>query len=170
MLAPQVEGAHEPAKEALLPFVLLSSDAHMHARAVPLICSVHTSPCCQARHGLSHQAQASRHSVFVHLEAQQSIRPVHTQVGAGYWLTDEALLRSKAEQLAKDQFAARRDPADAALQYMALGRRSLLQVTWPTLVLHFKDKQADTGQQAIGKEIHDVFAGQGPFCGQTEPS
>ena len=56
---------------------------------------------------------------------------MHTQVGAGYWLTDEALLRSKAEQLAKDQFAARRDPADAALQYMALGRRSLLQVIGP---------------------------------------
>ena len=51
-----------------------------------------------------------------------------TQVGAGYWLTDEALLRGRAEQLAKDQFAARRDPADAALQYMALGRRPLLQV------------------------------------------
>ena len=64
----------------------------------------------------------------------QGLRAAALQVGAGFWLTDEALLRSKAEQLAKDQFAARRDPADAALQYMALGRRSLLQASFRSKV------------------------------------
>ena len=55
------------------------------------------------------------------------------QAGAGYWLTDEATLRATAERLAKDQFSGKRDPADAALQYMALGKRSLLQVSLPAL-------------------------------------
>ena len=53
------------------------------------------------------------------------------RVGAGFWLTDEALLRAKAEELAKAQYAARKDPADAALMYVALGKKLLLQVRHP---------------------------------------
>ena len=51
-----------------------------------------------------------------------------TQVGAGFWLTDDALLRSKADELAKAQYAVRKDPSDAALMYVALGKKPLLQV------------------------------------------
>ena len=50
------------------------------------------------------------------------------QVGVGFWLTDMPLLRAKAEELAKAQYAVRKDPADAALMYMALGKKLLLQV------------------------------------------
>ena len=50
------------------------------------------------------------------------------QVGAGFWLTDTQLLRAKAEELAKAQYSTRKDPADAALMYMALGKKLLLQV------------------------------------------
>ena len=50
------------------------------------------------------------------------------QVGAGFWLTDMQLLRAKAEELAKAQYAVRKDPSDAALMYMALGKKLLLQV------------------------------------------
>ena len=57
------------------------------------------------------------------------LKAVVLQVGAGFWVTDDATLRTAAERLAKDQFARKRDPADAALQYMALGKRSLLQAS-----------------------------------------
>ena len=50
------------------------------------------------------------------------------QVGAGFWLTDLPLLKSKAEELAKAQYGSRKDPTDAALIYMALGKKLLLQV------------------------------------------
>ena len=50
------------------------------------------------------------------------------QVGAGFWLTDQALLRARAEELARAQYALRKNPADAALMYMALGKKLLLQV------------------------------------------
>ena len=50
------------------------------------------------------------------------------QAGAGFWLVDAATVRVQAEALAKAQFAAKRDPQDCALLYIALGRRTLLQV------------------------------------------
>lgn len=53
--------------------------------------------------------------------------PALRAVGAGLWLTDAAAVRTAAEQVAKGQFAARNDPYDCALMYMALGNRSLLQ-------------------------------------------
>lgn len=49
------------------------------------------------------------------------------QAGVGFWLTDAGAVRAQAEALAKAQFAARRDPQDCALLYIALGRRALLQ-------------------------------------------
>lgn len=51
------------------------------------------------------------------------------QAAAGFWLTDGKAVRQQAEALAKAQFAARRDPFDCALMYIALGKKSLLQVT-----------------------------------------
>lgn len=53
--------------------------------------------------------------------------PALRAVGAGFWLTDSTAIRTAAEQVAKGQFAARNDPCDCALMYMALGSRSLLQ-------------------------------------------
>ncbi len=53
---------------------------------------------------------------------------MRVQAGAGFWLTDAGAVRAQAEALAKAQFAARRDPQDCALLYIALGRRALLQV------------------------------------------
>ena len=53
------------------------------------------------------------------------------QVGAGFWLRGAQAVRKQAEALAKAQFAARRDPHDCALLYIALGRRALLQVNLP---------------------------------------
>ena len=50
------------------------------------------------------------------------------KVGAGFWLTDAAVIRSVAEALAKAQFAVRRDPHDCALIYIALGKKGTLQV------------------------------------------
>ncbi|KAK9799814.1 hypothetical protein WJX73_002530 [Symbiochloris irregularis] len=61
-------------------------------------------------------------------------------VGAGFWLTEDVLLRSKAEELAKAQYAVRKDPADAALMYVALGKKLLLQGLFRTAMLQ---KQAD---------------------------
>ncbi len=51
------------------------------------------------------------------------------QAGVGFWLTEPKQVRQLAEQLAKAQFAARRDPHDCALMYIALGKKTLLQVT-----------------------------------------
>ena len=51
-------------------------------------------------------------------------------MGAGFWLTDREVLRAKAEELAKAQYSVRKDPADAALLYMALGKKLLLQVAY----------------------------------------
>ena len=50
------------------------------------------------------------------------------QAGVGYWLTDYTQVRQLAEQLAKAQFTAKRDPHDCALMYIALGKKMLLQV------------------------------------------
>lgn len=50
------------------------------------------------------------------------------RLGAGFWLRDPGLLAATAEQLAKQQFAARRSADDCALLYCALGKRSVLQV------------------------------------------
>ncbi|BDA47164.1 probable DmX-like protein 2 at C-terminar half [Coccomyxa sp. Obi] len=49
------------------------------------------------------------------------------KAGAGFWLTDAKAVRQQAEALAKAQFAARRDPHDCALMYIALGKKTLLQ-------------------------------------------
>lgn len=49
-------------------------------------------------------------------------------MGAGFWLTELQLLRAKAEELAKAQYARRKNAEDAALMYMALGKKPLLQV------------------------------------------
>lgn len=38
-------------------------------------------------------------------------------------------MRQLAEKLAKAQFAAKRDPHDCTLMYIALGKKTLLQVT-----------------------------------------
>ena len=46
----------------------------------------------------------------------------------GFWLTDSKQVRALAEQLAKAQFAAKRDPHNCALMYIALGKKTLLQV------------------------------------------
>ena len=51
------------------------------------------------------------------------------QAGVGFWMTDPKQVRQLAEQLAKAQFAAKRDPHDCALIYIALGKKTLLQVT-----------------------------------------
>ena len=48
----------------------------------------------------------------------------------GYWLTDYTQVRQLADQLAKAQFAAKRDPHDCALMYIALGKKTLLQVLY----------------------------------------
>lgn len=50
------------------------------------------------------------------------------QAGAGFWMTDHRLVRQQADALAKAQFAARRNPHDCALLYVALGKKTLLQV------------------------------------------
>ncbi len=52
-----------------------------------------------------------------------------SQAGVGFWMTDPKQVRQLAEQLAKAQFAAKRDPHDCALLYIALGKKTLLQVT-----------------------------------------
>lgn len=62
--------------------------------------------------------------------------PALRAAGCGLWLTDAKVLRSTAEALAKAQFAERRDAHDCALMYLALGRRSLLQVYPPPPVQH----------------------------------
>ena len=53
------------------------------------------------------------------------------QAGVGFWLTDYSQVRQLAEQLAKAQFADKRDPHDCALMYIALGKKMLLQVLYP---------------------------------------
>ena len=50
------------------------------------------------------------------------------QAGVGFWLTEPKQVRQLAEKLAKAQFAAKRDPHDCALMYIALGKKTLLQV------------------------------------------
>jgi hypothetical protein len=50
------------------------------------------------------------------------------QAGVGFWLADRCAVHKLALDLAKAQFAARRDPHDCALMYIALGKKSLLQV------------------------------------------
>ncbi len=50
------------------------------------------------------------------------------QAGAGFWMRDHIMVRQQAEALAKAQFAAKRDPHDCALLYVALGKKTLLQV------------------------------------------
>ena len=69
------------------------------------------------------------------------------QVGAGFWLRDARAVRGQAEALARAQFAARRDPRECALLYVALGRRALLQVA-PALAAAHPDgtllRQTDT--------------------------
>ncbi len=50
------------------------------------------------------------------------------QAGAGFWLTDPDSVKKAATELAKAQFAASKDPHDAALMYLALGKKQLLQV------------------------------------------
>ena len=52
------------------------------------------------------------------------------QAGVGFWLTDFTQVRQLAEQLAKAQFGARRDPHDCTLMYIALGKKMLLQVIY----------------------------------------
>ena len=47
-----------------------------------------------------------------------------------FWLRDNTQVRQLAEQLAKAQFAAKRDPHDCALMYIALGKKTLLQVMY----------------------------------------
>ena len=56
------------------------------------------------------------------------------QAGAGFWLTEAKAVRQQAEALAKAQFAAKRDPFDCALMYIALGKRALLQVPCPSIL------------------------------------
>ena len=46
-------------------------------------------------------------------------------------MTDSKQVRQLAEQLAKAQFAAKRDPHACALMYIALGKKTLLQVRHP---------------------------------------
>lgn len=46
----------------------------------------------------------------------------------GLWLTNPTLLRALLERLAKQAFAARKNPSDAALYYLAVGKRSALVV------------------------------------------
>lgn len=47
----------------------------------------------------------------------------------GLWLRDSRAVQKFALDLARAQYAARRDPHDCALMYIALGKKSLLQVT-----------------------------------------
>ena len=49
-------------------------------------------------------------------------------------MTDSKQVRQLAEQLAKAQFAAKRDPHACALMYIALGKKTLLQVRHPLLL------------------------------------
>lgn len=46
------------------------------------------------------------------------------------------MCRAKAEELAKAQYAARRDPHAAALMYIALGKKALLQGALPHTAPH----------------------------------
>ena len=55
-------------------------------------------------------------------------------LGAGFWLRDHDTLARTVDQLAKQQFAARRNADECALLYCALGRRSVLQVINPMRV------------------------------------
>ena len=50
------------------------------------------------------------------------------QVGAGFWLQDDAAVKVHAEALAKAKYAETRDPRSCAMLYAALGKKSLLQV------------------------------------------
>ncbi|CAL5224911.1 g7676 [Coccomyxa viridis] len=59
--------------------------------------------------------------------AQALSWPRLRQAGVGFWMTDPKQVRQLAEQLAKAQFAAKRDPHDCALIYIALGKKTLLQ-------------------------------------------
>ncbi len=48
------------------------------------------------------------------------------EVGVGYWVRNNALLRKVIERLAKAAFKARNDPLDAALYYMAMRKKNLV--------------------------------------------
>ena len=69
---------------------------------------------------------AGRHVICVACYALR--RRFCSQAGVGFWITDPKQVRQLAEQLAKAQFAAKRDPHDCALIYIALGKKTLLQV------------------------------------------
>lgn len=58
--------------------------------------------------------------------------PALRAVGAGFWVHSRALLASTAEALAKSRFAVRRSPDDAALFYVALGKKTVLQGLYRT--------------------------------------
>jgi hypothetical protein len=51
-------------------------------------------------------------------------------VGAGFWLTEAEAQRATAEELAKAQFAATRDPHECALMYIALKKKATFQVCY----------------------------------------
>ena len=77
--------------------------------------------------------------------------------------------------LAKDHFVAKQNPADAALQYMALGRRSLLQVIWPMqacdMMLHCSNAYAALGHKLCGcRRQESLSAGHCLDGGQKRPS
>ena len=86
--------------------------------------------------------------------------------GAGWWLSrDAAAARAAADALAKAQFAARRDPTDAALLYVAMGRAPLLATLLKNggdarLAGFFgrRDFGADTGRGAALKNAYAAKA------------
>ena len=74
-------------------------------------------------------------------------------------MTDAKEVRQLAEQLAKAQFAAKRNPHDCALLYVAMGKKTLLQVCRsnysPKACVWFEDSPCTslrTHEAAIQKE------------------
>lgn len=52
--------------------------------------------------------------------------PQLRSLGAGLWLTEPAACRAASEELAKRQFSRHKDPHDAMLMYVALGKKGVV--------------------------------------------
>ncbi|MEW5313195.1 MAG: hypothetical protein WDW38_004781 [Sanguina aurantia] len=88
--------------------------------------------------------------------------PQLRSLGAGLWLTDPTACRAAAEELAKRQFSRHRDPHDAMLMYVALGKKGVLMTlfrqTSNVKIAEFLAKNFDTSADARASAAKNAFA------------
>lgn len=83
------------------------------------------------------------------------------QLGAGFWLTDAAALRTQAEAMARLAYSVSRDPHDCALLYLSLGKRPMLLNLFRT---SSNKKVADFLARDFEREEHRRAAAKNAFA------